>query len=75
MEESKTLENTKLQSALHEMQLKLKETKEMLIKEQETAKRVVEKIPVIQEIPVIDTAMLDKLTIENEKLKVRLLKL
>lgn len=54
------------------MQLKFKETKEMLLKEQEAAKTVVEKIPIIQEVPVIDTAILDKLTIENEKLKVRL---
>ncbi|XXG61768.1 hypothetical protein AAC387_Pa05g0296 [Persea americana] len=69
IEEAKTQENAKLQSALHEMQLKFKETKEMLLKEQEAAKTVVEKIPIIQEVPVIDTTMLDKLTIENEKLK------
>ena len=71
MEEAKTQENAKLQSALEEMQLKFKETKETLMKEQEAAKKVVEKIPIIHEVPVIDTAMLNKLTIENEKLKVR----
>ncbi|XXG90609.1 hypothetical protein AAC387_Pa12g2336 [Persea americana] len=69
MEEAKTQENAKLQSALEEMQLKFKETKETLMKEQEAAKKVVEKIPIIHEVPVIDTAMLNKLTIENEKLK------
>lgn len=57
------------------MQLKFKETKEMLMKEQEAAEKVVEKIPIIQEVPVTETAMLDKLTIENEKLKVSLPKL
>lgn len=57
------------------MQLNFKETKEMLMKEKEAAEKVVEKIPIIQEVPVTDTAMLDKLTIENEKLKVSLPKL
>ncbi|KDP26440.1 hypothetical protein JCGZ_17598 [Jatropha curcas] len=69
LEESKTQENAKLQLALQEMQLQFKETKEMLIKEQEAAKKVTEIVPVIQEVPVVDHAMLEKLTTENEKLK------
>ncbi|KAA8550677.1 hypothetical protein F0562_002361 [Nyssa sinensis] len=69
MEESKTQENAKLQSALQEMQLQFKETKAMLMKEHEAAKKAPEQIPVIREVPVIDHAMLDKLSVENEKLK------
>ncbi|KAK4492449.1 hypothetical protein RD792_003258 [Penstemon davidsonii] len=69
LEEAKTQENTKLQKALQELQFQFKETKDMLIKEKEAAKIVVEQIPVIQEIPVIDNEMMDKLTAENEKLK------
>lgn len=69
MEEAKTQETSKLQSALQEMELRFKETKEMLIKEREATKKVVEKIPVIQEVPVVDTVLLDKISAENEKLK------
>ncbi|OVA02253.1 IQ motif [Macleaya cordata] len=69
MEEAKTQENAKLQSALKEMQLQFNETKEILKKEREAAKVAVQQVPVIQEIPVIDNEMLDKLTHENEKLK------
>ncbi|KAL3647675.1 hypothetical protein CASFOL_008643 [Castilleja foliolosa] len=69
LEEAKTQENTKLQTALQELQLQLKETKEMLIKERESAKSVVEQIPVIQQIPVIDHELMDKLADENNKLK------
>ena len=72
MEEAKTQENAKLQSALQEMQLQFKETKEMLVKEREAAAiKVAEKVPVIQEVPVVDHVALEKLAIENEKLKVR----
>lgn len=56
------------------MQLQFKETKAMLEKEREAVKRTIEKVPVIQEVPVIDNEMLEKLTSENEKLKVRWLK-
>lgn len=52
------------------MQLQFKEAKAMLEKEREAAKRAVEKVPVIQEVPVVDHVMLEKLTSENEKLKV-----
>lgn len=69
MEEAKTQENVKLQSALQEMQLQFKETKEKLVKEIEVAKKEAEKVPVVQEVPVIDHTMVEKLTGENEKLK------
>ncbi|WCJ38180.1 myosin 2 [Euphorbia peplus] len=69
VEEAKTQENAKLQSAIQEMQLQFKATKEMLVKEQEAAKIAKEIVPVIQEVPVVDNAMLEKLTAENEKLK------
>ncbi|TXG72473.1 hypothetical protein EZV62_001052 [Acer yangbiense] len=74
-------ENAKLQSALEEMQQQFQETKALLIKEQEAAKRVAEQVPVIQgvpviqevpvvqEVPVIDQDMMNKLTAENQQLK------
>lgn len=74
MEEAKTQENAKLQSALQEVQLQFKETKEMFVQERETAKRAAEKVPIIQEVPVVDHEMMNKLSVENEKLKVGLLK-
>ncbi|KAF5482528.1 hypothetical protein F2P56_003088, partial [Juglans regia] len=69
IEEAKTQENAKLQSALQAMQLQFKETKAMLEKECEVAKRAAEKVPVIQEVSVVDHVMLEKLSSENEKLK------
>ena len=42
----------------------------MLLKEKEVSKRAAEQVPVIQEILVIDHEMMDKLSAENEKLKV-----
>lgn len=70
MEEAKTQENEKLKSALQEMQVQFKETKVMFEKERETARRAEEKVPIIQEVPVVDLVMMEKLTNENEKLKV-----
>ncbi|XP_044493143.1 myosin-6-like [Mangifera indica] len=69
MEEAKNQENAKLQSALQEMQIQFKETKAKLMKEIEVAKKEAEKVPIVQEIPVVDHTMLEKLTSENEKLK------
>lgn len=69
MEEVKTQENTKLQTALQEMQLQFRDAKEMLKKEQELVKKAAEQAPVIQEVPVIDHELMNKLTSENEKLK------
>lgn len=71
MEEAKTQENEKLKSALQEMQVQFKETKVMFEKEREAVRRAEEKVPIIQEVPVVDHAMMDQLTNENEKLKVR----
>ena len=71
MEEVKTRENERLQSALQEMQLQFKETKVLLEKEREATKRAMERVPVIQEVPVVDHSLLEKLRSENEKLKVR----
>lgn len=73
LEEAKTQENTKLQTALQDMQLQFKETKDLLMKERETVKKVVESVPVIQEVAVVDHELTNKLSSENEKLKVRLL--
>lgn len=71
LEETKNQENVKLQSTLNDVQLQFKQTKELLLKEQEAAKRAAEIVPVIQEVPVIDHTMMEKLSSENEKLKVR----
>ncbi|KAF7828200.1 anaphase-promoting complex subunit 1 isoform X1 [Senna tora] len=69
MVEAKTQENKRLQSSLHEIQLQFKEAKALLEKEREAAKRAAEIVPSIKEVPVIDHALLEKLTSENEKLK------
>lgn len=71
IEEAKAKENKRLQSTLQEMELKFKETKSLLEKEQEATKRLAERAPVIQEVPVVDHALMEKLCSENEKLKVR----
>ncbi|PON37143.1 Myosin head [Parasponia andersonii] len=69
LEQSKTQENEKLQSALQEMQIQFKETKAMLEEQREATRRAAEKVPIVQEIPVVDHAMMEKLNNENEKLK------
>ncbi|XP_057470098.1 myosin-8-like [Actinidia eriantha] len=69
IEEAKTKENLKLQSALQEMQLQFQETKELLITERDAARNAVEQTPVIQTVPVIDNEMINNLTAENERLK------
>ncbi|KAM1743039.1 hypothetical protein ACFX12_012967 [Malus domestica] len=83
MEEAKTKENAKLQSALKEMQLEFQETKSLLMKEREAAAKaseeaakaaeaaakVAEQMPVVQEISVVDQEIVNKLTAENEQLK------
>lgn len=71
MEEAKTKENARLQSAFQEMQLQFQETKELLMKEKEELKKEVQQVPVIQEVPVIDHELINKLTAENEELRVR----
>ncbi|KAM7462300.1 hypothetical protein LguiA_030421 [Lonicera macranthoides] len=69
MEEAKTKENARLQSAFQEMQLQFQETKELLMKEKEELKKEVQQVPVIQEVPVIDHELINKLTAENEELR------
>lgn len=44
----------------------------MLVKEREAAKKVSEVLPIIKEVPVVDQELMEKLTNENEKLKVGL---
>ncbi|XP_008438435.1 myosin-6 isoform X1 [Cucumis melo] len=69
MEEAKTRENTKLKADLEEMRTQFQETKALLIEEREAAKKIVEQVPVIQEVPVVDNELINKLTTENEQLK------
>ncbi|XP_071738132.1 myosin-6-like [Rutidosis leptorrhynchoides] len=69
LEEAKTQENGKLQSALQEMEARFNETNELLVKEREAAAKAIEKVPLIQEVPVVDHELMNKLTSENEKLK------
>lgn len=56
---------------MQEMQHQFKETKTSLMKELEMARMEAEKVPVVQEVPVVDHAIVEKLTSENEKLKVK----
>lgn len=72
IEEAKTQENEKLQCALEEMELKFEETKAKLIEERDAAMKVAEQSPTIQENHVVDNELVNKLTAENEKLKVRI---
>ncbi|GJN22552.1 hypothetical protein PR202_gb10130 [Eleusine coracana subsp. coracana] len=69
LEEAKSQENAKLQAALQEVQQQYNETKEMLVQEREATKKVTEIEPVIKEVPVIDTELMNKLRDENDKLK------
>ncbi|AES81671.2 putative myosin ATPase [Medicago truncatula] len=69
VEEAKAKENERLQSALQKMQLQFKETKVLLEKEREATKKLEARVPVIQEVPAVDHALLEKLSSENEKLK------
>lgn len=70
MEESKTQENAKLQLALKEIQVQFKETKVSLLKEVEAAKKTRETVPVVKEVAIVDTELVEKLKSENENLKV-----
>ena len=70
LEEAKKQESAKAQSSLEELELRCKETEALLIKEREAAKKVSEIAPVIKEVPVVDNELMEKITSENEKLKV-----
>ncbi|CAL4920245.1 unnamed protein product [Urochloa decumbens] len=69
MEEAKTQENKRLQLQLQELQLQLKDTKDLLKREHETAKEASEKVAAVPEV-LADTARVNELTSENEKLKI-----
>ncbi|EEC73364.1 hypothetical protein OsI_07592 [Oryza sativa Indica Group] len=68
MEEAKSQENKKLQQKLQELELQSNETKDLLKREQETAKAAWEKAALVPEVQV-DTTLVNELTAENEKLK------
>lgn len=73
LEEEKTNEITKLQEALHAMQIQVEEANARVIKEREAARKAIQDAPpVIKETPVIiqDTEKIDSLTAEVESLKV-----
>ncbi|XP_052874487.1 myosin-6-like [Gossypium arboreum] len=72
LEESKKQESARFESTLQKMQLEFEESKKkekLLIKEREAAKKIAEQVPAVQEIPVIDDELVNKLTAENEQLK------
>uniref|UniRef100_A0A0E0CLR9 Myosin motor domain-containing protein n=1 Tax=Oryza meridionalis TaxID=40149 RepID=A0A0E0CLR9_9ORYZ len=68
MEEAKSQENKKLQQKLQELELQSNETKDLLKREQETAKAAWEKAALVPEVQV-DTTLVNELTAENDKLK------
>ncbi|KAJ4953949.1 hypothetical protein NE237_030781 [Protea cynaroides] len=75
LEEAKAHEISKLQDALHALQLQVEEANARVIREQEAARKAIEEAPpVIKETPVIvqDTEKIDALTAEVENLKVLL---
>ncbi|KAF3652096.1 Myosin-7 [Capsicum annuum] len=67
LEEAKTQETMKLQSAVDEMSLQLQETKELLKKEREAARKGLESGSVIQEAQVIDQGPLTKECVTKTK--------
>lgn len=69
-EEAKSQEIAKLKLAYQEMERHVKETKALLAKEKEVTKVASEKEVLVKEVPVVDTALVDKLTAENDNLKV-----
>ncbi|XP_010447927.1 PREDICTED: myosin-14 isoform X2 [Camelina sativa] len=52
-----------------QLEKRMRETKVKLLQELEAAKNTAEIVPVLQEVPVVDTELVEKLTSENEKLK------
>lgn len=70
LEEAKAQEIAKLQLAIEKLQAQAQEANSMLAKEREVAKIAVEQAnAVVKEVPVVDTAKVEKLTHENEELK------
>uniref|UniRef100_A0A2N9G9D4 Myosin motor domain-containing protein n=1 Tax=Fagus sylvatica TaxID=28930 RepID=A0A2N9G9D4_FAGSY len=71
LEEAKAQEVAKLQNSLQELQKKVDESKALLVKERESAKKAIEEAPpVIKETQVLvqDTQKVDSLTAEVKKL-------
>ncbi|XP_021901980.1 myosin-17-like [Carica papaya] len=76
LEEEKAQEISKLQEAVHALQVQVEEANAAVIKEREAARKAIEEAPpVIKETPVIvqDTEKIDSLTAEVESLKALLL--
>ncbi|KAK3148684.1 hypothetical protein QOZ80_3AG0207370 [Eleusine coracana subsp. coracana] len=71
MEESKAQEIKNLQLQLHELQLQVKDTNELLNTKQEATKEASEKVVVVPKI-LADTTFDNDLTAENERLKEQL---
>ncbi|ONM23546.1 Myosin-10 [Zea mays] len=70
LEEAKSHEIEKLQSALQKMQENLKEAHATIVNEKEAAKLAIEQAPPkIVEVPVIDNAKLEELTTQNKELE------
>ncbi|GJN23324.1 hypothetical protein PR202_gb10963 [Eleusine coracana subsp. coracana] len=70
VEEAKGHEIAKLQSALQQMQEKLKEARAAIVQEKEAAKLAIEQAPPkIVEVPVMDNAKVEQLTGQNKELE------
>ncbi|KAI5649888.1 hypothetical protein M9H77_35893 [Catharanthus roseus] len=72
LEEAKTQENARLKSALEEMQLQLQETKELLMKEREAAKKAAEMVPVVQDARL--NSALEEMQLQLQETKELLMK-
>lgn len=76
LEEAKSHEIEKLQSALQKMQENLKEAHAAIVNEKEAAKLAIEQAPPkIVEVSVIDNAKLEELTTQNKELEVQALEI
>lgn len=76
LEEAKSHEIEKLQSALQKMQENLEEAHAAIVNEKEAAKLAIEQAPPkIVEVPVIDNAKLEELTTQNKELEVQALEI
>ncbi|KAL6516153.1 hypothetical protein OROGR_019458 [Orobanche gracilis] len=69
--EAKSQEIVKLQQALDSMQSKLDESNSLLLKEREVAQKAIQEAAIVKEtpVPVEDTAKIEALTAEIQKLK------
>ncbi|KAF3322852.1 Myosin-J heavy chain [Carex littledalei] len=73
LEEAKGQEIAKLQSTVQELQEKLDEALEAIIREKEAARIAIEQAPPkIVEVPVVDNTKLDELSVLNKELEVQL---